>query len=155
MTSRMLHRGLAAAFVSLVLACGADDNIGSSREAVPGAARTMAVTASTEALTCDSDSSTACFDVTTNGANITHIFVVSACHPTSPSDYAITVDGEPVEKLNTDDGPCEDIPRDVWFSLQSNQDRALVCVSVQGSGPAGIQVAAKAKSECVGSSSPL
>jgi hypothetical protein len=59
MTSRMLHRGLAAAFASLVLACGADDNIESSREAVPGAARTMAVTARTEALDCVS--SGACF----------------------------------------------------------------------------------------------
>jgi hypothetical protein len=48
MTSRMLHRGLAAAFASLVLACGADDNIESSREAVPGAARPMAVTAGDE-----------------------------------------------------------------------------------------------------------
>jgi hypothetical protein len=113
----------------------------------------MAVTARTEALTCDSG--TACFDVTTTGANITHIFVVSACPPTSPSDYVVTVDGVPVEKLNTDDGPCEGIPRDVWFSLQSNQDRAMVCVAVQGSGAGGIQVAAKAKSECVESSSPL
>jgi hypothetical protein len=94
-----------------------------------------------------------CFDVTTNGANITHIFVVSAC-PTSPSDYTVTVDGQPVLKLNTDDGPCEGIPRDVWFSLQSNQATAHVCVSVQGRGPAGIQVAAKAKSECVESSTP-
>jgi hypothetical protein len=151
MTSRMLHRGLAAAFASLVLACGADDNIESSREAVPGAARTMAVTARTEALDCVS-SSGACFDVTTNGANITYIFI-DACS-TNPSDYAITVDGEPVEKLNTNGGPCQSITRDVWFQLTSNQASALVCVSVQGGCPC-IQVGAKAKSECVESSSPL
>jgi len=45
-----------------------------------------------------SDSSTACFDVTSNGPNITHIFVASTSEA-SPSDYAITVDGEPIEKL--------------------------------------------------------
>jgi len=76
-----------------------------------------------------SDSSTACFDITTDGANITHIFVAST-PAASASEYAITVDGEPIEKLSTDESPCEDIPRDVWFPLHGNQDTAHVCVTV-------------------------
>src|ERR1041384_7039453 len=115
MTPRRLHRGLGAVFVSLVLACGAGDNIESSREAVPGDDRTMAVTASTEALACLSQP---CFDVTINGANITYIFV-DACSA-SANDYSITGDGEPVAKLNTNGGPCQSIARDVWFQLTSN-----------------------------------
>jgi len=102
-------------------------------------------------LACDSG--TACFDIMTDGGNITHIFVDSTC-AVSASAYAITVDGEAVEELYTDDGPCESIPRDVWFPLQSNQDTAHVCVSVQGAGPEGIQVYAKVESECVAGTQP-
>src|SRR5262245_11060762 len=89
-----------------------------------------------------SGNSSPCFDVTTEGGNITHIFVDSGIGA-SASEFAITVDGEPVIKLHTDDGPCESIPRDVWFSLEGSQDEAHVCVSVQGEGPVGVQVYAK------------
>jgi hypothetical protein len=102
-------------------------------------------------LACDSG--TACFDIMTDGGNITHIFVDSTC-AASASEYAITVDGEPVEELYTDDGPCERIPRDVWFPLQSNQDTAHVYVSVQGAGSEGIYVYAKVESECVAGAQP-
>jgi hypothetical protein len=72
-----------------------------------------------------SDSTTACFDIAAEGGNVTHIFVDSI-FGASASDYSITVDGEPITHLQTDDGPCENIPRDVWFSLQTNQDTAHV-----------------------------
>jgi hypothetical protein len=150
MTSRTLHLGLASVGAFLLLVCAAGKTLASSREVVQGAGLTMAVNASTEALDCDSDSdsSTACFDITTDGANITHVFVYSAC-VSSPSNYTITVDGEPVPKLYTDDGPCESIPRDVWFPLQGTQDMAHVCISVEGAGPKGLQVGAKAGNECI------
>ncbi len=101
-----------------------------------------------------SASSTACFDVTIDGGNITHIFVASTPEA-SASDYAITLDGEPVTHLQTDDGPCESIPRDVWFSLQTNQDMAHVCVSVQGGGPVEIEVSGTVNNECIIGSTPL
>jgi hypothetical protein len=100
------------------------------------------------------ESSTACFDIITDGGNITHIFVDSA-FGVSPSDYVITVDGIPITHLQTDGGPCESIPRDVWFSLQTNQDSALVCVSIQGEGEADLQVYAKVDNECIIGTTPL
>jgi hypothetical protein len=84
----------------------------------------------------------------TDGANITHIFIDSGC-TVSPSDFEITVDGEPVEHLSTDDGPCESIARDVWFPLHEPQDTAHVCVSVAGECSEPIEVYAKAGSECI------
>jgi len=89
----------------------------------------------------------------TDGGNITHIFVDSTC-AASASEYAIMVDGGPVEELYTDDGPCERILMDVWVRLQSDQDTAHVCGSVQGAGPEGIQVYAKVESECVAGTQP-
>ena len=65
------------------------------------------------------------------------MFVDSAC-AASPSDFAITVDGEAVPELHTDDGPCENIPREIWFPLPGHQDTAHVCVSVQRAGPEDI-----------------
>jgi hypothetical protein len=109
----------------------------------------MAVTASTEPLACDSDSSrVACFDILTDGPNITHVFVDSGC-AASPGDFLVTVDGVSVTEFHTNGGPCESIPRDVWFPLLGNQDDAFVCVSVQRAGPVGIQVYAKAGDECI------
>jgi hypothetical protein len=67
----------------------------------------------------------------------------------------ITVDGIPVTHLHTDDGPCESIPRDVWFSLQTKQDMAEVCVTVQAEGPADIHVYAKVDNECITGTTPL
>jgi hypothetical protein len=43
----------------------------------------------------------------------------------SASDFAITVDGEPVGNLHTDGGPCEDIPRDVGFRFQAPRIRPM------------------------------
>jgi hypothetical protein len=99
-----------------------------------------------------SDSTVACFDVTTDGGNITHIFVASS--PVA-SVYSITVDGEPVTHLYTDESPCEDVPSDVWFPLHGNQDTALVCVSVQAESPADILLSAKANNECITGTIPL
>jgi hypothetical protein len=95
-----------------------------------------------------------CFDIVTDGAEITHILVDSTC-AASPSDYAITVDGEPVTVLHTDDGPCESLARGVWFPLQGHQDTAHVCVSVRGECQGSIQVAVKAGDECVSGTQPF
>ena len=89
-----------------------------------------------------------CVDFATEGANLTHIFVESPC-ATSPSDFLITVDGQPVPTLYTDDGPCENIPRDVWFPLQGHQETAHVCVSVSGDCSGDIHVYAKAGNKCI------
>jgi hypothetical protein len=147
MTSRTLPLGLVFACLLLVGATGAP--IAASRAVVQGTGLTMAANVTIEPLTCDSgSSSTACIDITSDGANITHIFVDSGC-ALSPSDFAITVDGEPVEQLYTNAGPCESISRDVWFPLQIPQDTAHVCVSVQGAGPGPLLVSAKVGSECI------
>jgi hypothetical protein len=129
------------------LVCASGETLAASHASVQRAGLPMTVDASTEPLDCDS--STGCFAVTSNSANITHVFVGSACASSPPSDYAITVDGEPVEKLYTDDGPCESIPRDVWFPLSGDQTSVEVCVTISGLGPKGIRVGAKAKDECV------
>jgi hypothetical protein len=107
-----------------------------------------------DGLSLPCDSTTACFDIAADGGNITHILVDSIC-AVNASAYAITLDGEPVEKLYTDDTPCESIPRDVWFPLQSHQDTAQICVSVPGDGPEGIQVYAKVENECIAGTTPL
>jgi hypothetical protein len=102
-------------------------------------------------FSCATASTTECFDIAGEGANITHIFVDSGC---AASEYAITADGEPVTELYTDGGPCKSIPRDVWFPLEGNQDTALVCVSILEDCPEGIQVYAKAKSKCIAGTQP-
>ena len=154
MASRTRQHGLASVFAALWLVYASGAPLASSREAVQGAGLTMSVTASTEPLACDSDTTTACFDIAAEGANITHILVDAAC-AASPSDFAITVDGMDVIMLHTDGGPCESIPRDVWFPLPGNQDEAIVCVSVQAAGPEDIQVYAKAGDDCIAGTMPL
>src|SRR5262245_31563122 len=148
MASRTRHLGLALVFAALWLVCASGATLASSRAAAQGAGLTLAVTASTAPLACDSDSTTACFDITTNGANIPHVFVDSGC-ALSPSDFLILIDGFPVTEFHTNDGPCPDFPRDVWFRLKDKQATAVVCVSVQGAGPEGPQVYAKAGDECI------
>jgi hypothetical protein len=77
------------------------------------------------------DTSTACFDLVADfGKKITHILIDSG-FGASPSDFLISVEGEPVGKLHTEGGPCEDIPRDVWFLLESGPETAFVCVIVR------------------------
>jgi len=117
MASRTRHLDLVSVFAALWLVCTSGATLASSREAVQGVGLTWSVTASTEPLACTGNTS-ACFDITTDGANITHVFVDSGC-AASPSDFLITVDGNPVVELHTDDGRCESIPRDVWFPLHS------------------------------------
>src|SRR5262249_8747774 len=120
MVSRTLPRGLLAVVTALVLVGAA------------GRAAGQAV-----------DTTTACFDITTNGSDITHILIDSGCGPSlSPSDFAITVDGEPTLPLHTEGGPCPDVPRDVWFRLPDKQDTAFVCVTIQADCP-GLQVYAE------------
>src|SRR5262249_40944511 len=64
------------------------------------------------------DSRTACFNITTDGTDITHILIDSGCEADlDPSNFAITVDGELILPLHTEGGPCPDVPRDVWFLL--------------------------------------
>jgi hypothetical protein len=122
MTVRTLHLGLASVFASLLLLCTSGETIGS----------------------------TACFDIEADGANITHIFIVSDCE-LSPSDFAVTVDGEPVSVLSTDDNDCDSLPWDAWFPLKSRQSVAHVCVSIPSTCPVDSQiyVYGKAGSECI------
>jgi hypothetical protein len=53
-----------------------------------------------------------CFDIATDGANITHIFVDPACGA-SASAYLVTADGVPVTEYHTEGSPCESVPREV------------------------------------------
>jgi hypothetical protein len=101
------------------------------------------------------NTATACFDVTTNGANIGQIFIDNICGPTVPEEFVITVDGEPVTKLHTEDSPCPELPSDVFFSLTGHQSTAHVCVSVLGASGGCISVGAKAGDECLIASVPL
>jgi hypothetical protein len=94
------------------------------------------------------DSGTACFDVSTD-ANIGQIFIDDLCGQTALEDFLITVDGEPVTKLHTEDSPCPDIPSDVFFSLPGNQSTAHVCVTVSGASGGCLTVGAKAADECL------
>jgi hypothetical protein len=153
MTSRTRHLSLASAVAALWLVGASGATLASSRAAVQGAALTRSVQASAEPLACDSDGGMACFNIATEGANITHIFVDSGC-AASPSDFSITVDGEPVRELYTDDGPCESLPRDVCFPLPGHQETAHVCVSVQGDCVGCLQVYAKAGSACIAGTQP-
>ncbi|MFT3766423.1 MAG: hypothetical protein QM820_13060 [Minicystis sp.] len=93
----------------------------------------------------------ACFQVSTNGANITHIFIdVDACCAPDPGDYDVTVDGQPVTQLHDGGGgPCKELEREVWFPLQGNQASAEVCLQFHGFVPSHVSVGAKAKNECV------
>jgi hypothetical protein len=79
---------------------------------------------------------------------------VDSAYAAIPSDFAITVDGEAVPELHTDDGPYENIPREIWFPLPGHQDTAHVCVSVQRAGPEDIRVSAKAGSACIAGTMP-
>lgn len=105
--------------------------------------------ASGVSLTCPAP--IACFQVSTNGANITHVFIdVDACCAADPDDYDVLVDGQPVTKLHDGGGgPCDEIEREVWFPLQGNQASAEVCLQFHGFVPNHVSVGAKAKSECV------
>lgn len=60
-----------------------------------------------------------------------------------------TSDPHPVAPLDTNDGPCESLSRDVWFPLQSPQATAQVCVAVQGTGPGPLRVSTKTGSACI------
>jgi len=87
------------------------------------------------------DTRTACFDIATNGPDITHVLIDSGCRPSlSPSNFEITVDGEPERELHTEGGPCPDVSRDVWFRLPDKQDTAFVCATVRGDCPNPIQM---------------
>ena len=98
---------------------------------------------------------TVCFDVTTDGANIGQILIDDICGQTAPEDFVITVDGEPITKLHTDDSPCPEIPSDVFFSLPGNQSTAHVCVSVSDASGDCLTVGAKAGNECFVAAVPL
>lgn len=105
-------------------------------------------------LQCYNGFTVSCFDVTSD-KNITHIFVdvdTYACE--SDPDFFVTVDGEAVEKLHTNGGPCThdndngqiDIDRIVWFPVPQNQSEAEVCVYVEARAP--VTVGAKSANEC-------
>jgi hypothetical protein len=68
-------------------------------------------------------------------------------------EFTITVDGNAVDKVNMQGGPCnhgeENIPRLVWFPLTGNQKSAEVCVTVNNVVPDEIRVGAKSAEECV------
>jgi len=155
MTTRMHYLGLACVFGSLLLVAwdatsdaeqGVEEVVIATQEAAERTGLTAAMDPRGLPLTCDT--STACFDIATNGEDITHIFVSSGC-ATDPADFAITVDGEPVGTLHTEGGPCPSLPRDIWFRLEGKQDTAFVCVTVRDNGLNNLQVSAKANNECI------
>jgi hypothetical protein len=118
----------------------------------------LRVTPSASSQTCPTPF--ACFDVRTDGANITHIFVdVDAPCASNPSDFSVEVNGVPVTDLHTQGGPCTGgggngpIDRDVWFPLMGNQSQASVCVFTHGFVASQISVGAKAQDDCVAASS--
>src|SRR5262249_9056510 len=90
MTSRRLQLDLASAFAFLLLVDVAGASLAASRTAVQGVGLLMAANTTPEPLDCTNGSATACFDIATDGANITHIFVDTGC-ALSPDDLAITV----------------------------------------------------------------
>jgi uncharacterized membrane protein YgcG len=116
----------------------ADTVVGEGTGGAPGAT-----------LACPSPSM--CFQISTNGANITHVFLdVDACCAPDPGDYDVLVDGQPVKVLHDGaGGPCKEIEREVWFPLQGNQATAEVCLQFHGFVPSHVSVGAKSKSECV------
>jgi hypothetical protein len=131
----MHYLGLACVFGSLLLVAwdatsdaeqGVDEPVEevviSTPEAAERAGLAAAMDPSGKPLTCDT--STACFDIATDGGDISHILVSSGC-ATDPSDFLITVDGEPVGTLHTEGGPCPSLPRDIWFRLEDKQDTAF------------------------------
>ncbi|HEX2570801.1 MAG TPA: hypothetical protein VH877_14685 [Polyangia bacterium] len=99
----------------------------------------------------------ACFDVRAT-KNITHIFVDLDFDMCRSAPFVISVDGVdvPADRLHTRGGPCnhgdDDISRTVWFPLTGNQDKAQICVRVEGAVPQAISVGAKAADECVSAS---
>jgi hypothetical protein len=155
MALRTRHLSLASVFASLLLVCASGATLAASRAAVQEAGLMRSVHASTEPLASDSITAQSgpCSDFDTNGENITHILIDAEC-AASPSDFLITVDGEPVTEFHTDDGPCESLPRDFWFSLHGQQDTAHVCVVPPGGCPEGVQVYAKAGSTCIAGTQP-
>jgi len=134
MTARTRHLGLAGIVAALWL-------IGAS-----GAA-------SLEPLACDL-TITGCFDLTTSGEDITHVFIDSGCGA-SPSDYEVILDGILVTEVRTTGGPCPHVPRDLWFRLLGHQNTAHVCVSVRGSSFEGLRVFAKAGDACIVGTMPM
>jgi hypothetical protein len=131
---------------------GPDEHVASVTDAIRSADLAVVYDAGDSDLSCP-EPTYACFDVSTNGANITHIFVdVDAPCVNDPSDFYVEVDGHRVDKLHTHGGPCHGIDRDVWFPLTGNQDEAEVCVYFNGFVPERVSVGAKSKSECVDAS---
>lgn len=131
---------------------GPDEHVASVTDAIRSADLSVVYDAGDSDLSCP-EPTYACFDVSTNGANITHIFVdVDAPCAPDPDAFYVEVDGNRVDKLHTHGGPCHGIDRDVWFPLTGNQDEAEVCVYFDGFVPSHVSVGAKSKSECVDAS---
>jgi hypothetical protein len=145
-----------------IAACGdqasssSGDVVGATESAVRDADLTVTENQGDTNLSCEGGP-IVCFDVDTNGANITHIFVdVDAPCVSNPDDYDVLLggpNGAVVDKLHTRGGPCnhglDAIDRDVWFPLSRNQSRAEVCIRFHGFVPQNVSLGAKAKSECV------
>lgn len=150
MNSMLLTAALAAL---LGAACGrptSDPLTQSGALRVKAAGTTVDGTGGAPGATLACPSPTVCFQLATDGANITHVFIdVDACCAASPDDYDVLVDGQPVKVLHDHGGPCGDIARDAWFPLQGNQSAAEVCLQFHGFVPGSVSVGAKAKSECV------
>jgi hypothetical protein len=169
MTSRNIHFSAALCFASLLVTpqavqllasnlWGLFDPSAFSRSSNPDGGKRVSPSSKLH-TGVDSDpvcnQGTACFDVTTNGANIGQVLVDDICGQAGPEDFLITVDGAPITKLHTDDSPCPEIPSDVFFSLPGNQSTAQVCVTVLGAGGDCIRVGAKAGNECFIAAVPL
>jgi hypothetical protein len=128
------------------------ENIGSIEQSVSDADLTVVVDEGRTDLSCEGQPRV-CFDVSTNGANITHIFVdVDAPCVEDARDYEIRVNDTLIEKLHDTGGPCNhgdrEIVRDVWFPLIGNQAEAEVCLVFDDFVPDLVRVGAKAKDEC-------
>lgn len=151
MNSRLLGITMAASFAAACEGAMVDSDTSAAVVGVKAAGTVVGEGtggASGASLTCPSPM--ACFHVTTNGANITHIFIdVDACCAVDSGDYDVLVDGQPVTQLHDGGGgPCKELARDVWFPLQGNQASAEVCLQFHGFVPSHVSVGAKAKSEC-------
>jgi uncharacterized membrane protein YgcG len=143
----MSSKVLSIAVASLVMvACHGADPLSTTALAVKTADTTVGVDGGQAAC----GATETCFQITTNGANITHVFIdVDACCAPDPGDYEVIVDGQPVTKLHENGGPCQDLARELWFPLQGNQATAEVCLRFHGFVPGHVSVGAKAKDECV------
>lgn len=147
MNSRLLSVAVAGLFA---VACQSADSVTTAALAVKTADTVVGGAGGSPGGSLACGSPEACFQITTNGANITHIFIdVDACCAPDPGDYEVLVDGEPVTKLHDAGGPCQELEREVWFPLQGNQSTAEVCLRFHGFVPGHVSVGAKAKEECV------